>query len=286
MTQRRAFTLIELLVVIAIIAILAAILFPVFAQAKNAAKKTVAVSNVKQMLTSFVLYQSDSDDMLVVKARIGYGPAQNGGDPTVAMTWDKLVQPYTKNYELLTSQADTRPKYKTPFGMTRRGFAVASNLFRGIQLNPNFGWGDFPLMGSISDSGIPDPANTVSVGEKRQPYNIDPDLWNKDQWQEGMSIYCTRKSDMPASDQRAQYGEIQNAYGDGAIWGFADSHAAYKKANGKASDGVVHGTVFPGYRAGRYGTDTPDGYWDQGIVCMDYPWNSNDTPNCPLPGER
>ncbi len=60
---RRAFTLIELLVVIAIIAILAAILFPVFAQAKAAAKKTAALSNVKQTATSTLLYGTDTDDL-------------------------------------------------------------------------------------------------------------------------------------------------------------------------------------------------------------------------------
>jgi prepilin-type N-terminal cleavage/methylation domain-containing protein len=60
--MRKAFTLIELLVVIAIIAILAAILFPVFAQAKEAAKKTTGVSNLKQLATGLVLYTTDSDD--------------------------------------------------------------------------------------------------------------------------------------------------------------------------------------------------------------------------------
>lgn len=60
--KRRAFTLIELLVVIAIIAILAAILFPVFAQAKSAAKKTSCLSNVKQMATAAQLYLGDFDD--------------------------------------------------------------------------------------------------------------------------------------------------------------------------------------------------------------------------------
>src|SRR5271163_2405464 len=58
----RAFTLIELLVVIAIIAILAAILFPVFAQAKDAAKKSVALSNVKQLALGYALYLGDTDD--------------------------------------------------------------------------------------------------------------------------------------------------------------------------------------------------------------------------------
>lgn len=61
--MKKAFTLIELLVVIAIIAILAAILFPVFAQAKESAKKTQALSNLKQTGTSMVLYSTDVDDL-------------------------------------------------------------------------------------------------------------------------------------------------------------------------------------------------------------------------------
>ncbi len=64
MKNRRAFTLIELLVVIAIIAILAAILFPVFAQAKEAAKKTSCLSNLKQIGMGITLYLNDNDDRL------------------------------------------------------------------------------------------------------------------------------------------------------------------------------------------------------------------------------
>ncbi len=59
---RRAFTLIELLVVITIIAILAALLFPVFAQAKEAAKKTSCLSNLKNIGTAIMLYGNDNDD--------------------------------------------------------------------------------------------------------------------------------------------------------------------------------------------------------------------------------
>lgn len=68
MTLRKAFTLIELLVVIAIIAILAAILFPVFAQAKDSAKKSVALSNVKQIDLAYVMYSGDYDDTYIFSA--------------------------------------------------------------------------------------------------------------------------------------------------------------------------------------------------------------------------
>ena len=64
MKDRRGFTLIELLVVIAIIAILAAILFPVFAQAKEAAKKTACLSNLKNLSVAAILYAGDADDGL------------------------------------------------------------------------------------------------------------------------------------------------------------------------------------------------------------------------------
>jgi prepilin-type N-terminal cleavage/methylation domain-containing protein len=60
--MKRAFTLIELLVVIAIIAILAAILFPVFAQAKVAAKKAKGLAEIKQMGTATMIYAADYDD--------------------------------------------------------------------------------------------------------------------------------------------------------------------------------------------------------------------------------
>ena len=65
---RRAFTLLELLVVIAIIAILAAILFPVFAQAKVAAKKTADLSNMKNIATASMIYSSDADDLFPLQA--------------------------------------------------------------------------------------------------------------------------------------------------------------------------------------------------------------------------
>jgi len=85
--SRRGFTLIELLVVIAIIAILAAILFPVFAQAREAARKTACTSNLKQVGLAFGLYTQDYDECFP-------WAASNLGTPTT--TWYDLVEPYVK----------------------------------------------------------------------------------------------------------------------------------------------------------------------------------------------
>lgn len=98
--NRRAFTLIELLVVIAIIAILAAILFPVFAQAKEAAKQTQGLSNTKQLAISQLLYSNDADDAVI---------PSNTAHPEDPLTnqlsgsWTATIQPYAKNTQILFS---------------------------------------------------------------------------------------------------------------------------------------------------------------------------------------
>lgn len=93
---RRAFTLIELLVVIAIIAILAAILFPVFAQAKEAAKATQILSQMKQLGTALHLYGGDYDDNFV-KWVTGSGLPRNGFYRDDLVSWPQNLNPYVKN---------------------------------------------------------------------------------------------------------------------------------------------------------------------------------------------
>lgn len=126
--QRKfGFTLIELLVVIAIIAILAAILFPVFAQAKAAAKQIAGVSNLKQLGMAYQLYASDYDDTTMPYQHV----VDTGLDPAVVGWWASyslttfledptrgFSYPYTKSAEVLVCpQARHLPGGATTYGM-------------------------------------------------------------------------------------------------------------------------------------------------------------------------
>src|SRR2546423_743244 len=108
--NRAGFTLIELLVVIAIIAILAAILFPVFAQAREAARKAACQSNLKQLGSAITMYTQDYDEVLPINdggdntgagTYMPYPPtSRGGGAATIAKragVWANTLQPYIRN---------------------------------------------------------------------------------------------------------------------------------------------------------------------------------------------
>ncbi len=108
--RRNGFTLIELLVVIAIIAILAAILFPVFAQAREKARQTTCLSNLKQIALAAKQYEQDYDERSV------YGqltvPGVNAPANTVG--WPQMIYPYTKSNEVLLCPDDSNKKSISP----------------------------------------------------------------------------------------------------------------------------------------------------------------------------
>jgi prepilin-type N-terminal cleavage/methylation domain-containing protein/prepilin-type processing-associated H-X9-DG protein len=107
MARKHGFTLIELLVVIAIIAILAAILFPVFAQAREQARKTSCLSNIKQIALGAIMYSQDYDEVLVgpaTRRRGGPAPTQYSYYFWSAnwMCWPEAIMPYMKNLDIYT----------------------------------------------------------------------------------------------------------------------------------------------------------------------------------------
>lgn len=141
---RRAFTLIELLVVIAIIAILASILFPVFAQAKEAAKKTTCLSNVKQLGLGCIMYAADFEDTLPLMLRKNDDnpPTRNG--PAYywnTNAWENDVNPYVKNWGVSVCPVSSMP------------YANASNVDNG---NPDYdrGRGVFVQYGMTPLPGV------------------------------------------------------------------------------------------------------------------------------------
>lgn len=103
--MRRAFTLIELLVVIAIIAILAAILFPVFGRAKESAKRTACVSNLRELGVAMMLYEGDYDDRMPdrrdLKQEMGYRPWTTWPPSDPRTGWaHEVLDPYVKTQDL------------------------------------------------------------------------------------------------------------------------------------------------------------------------------------------
>ena len=107
--QLAAFTLIELLVVIAIIALLAALLFPVFSAAKEAGKRTACLSSVRQLTTGVLLYTSDDDGILPPLA-----------DASNTVLWTDLIHPYTRSKGILICPSE--PASRVSYGLNQLVF--------------------------------------------------------------------------------------------------------------------------------------------------------------------
>jgi len=166
--KRRGFTLIELLVVIAIIAILAAILFPVFARAREKARQSSCQSNLKQQGIAALMYMSDYDER-PASCWCGRTIDKWGGGPG-RIWFQGLLMPYAKNYQVFACPSYTNPafygeltQYPTPTDSAYRFQAgYGMNWYCNLATNPT---GDQGWWIRLSMSDIPKPAETVYIGE-------------------------------------------------------------------------------------------------------------------------
>lgn len=237
--QRKAFTLIELLVVIAIIAILAAILFPVFAQAREKARAISCVSNEKQLATSILMYTQDYDEVFPTGLQQSW----------YANTWYVLVQPYVQNLQVFRCPDDpigTPPSWTQPWGGIRLSYA--SN---GYMKWDGSHWSVFGIMGmsqswmgntTTSQARIGRPAETILFTEKDalQPnINTIPGnlldfgpgcMFTGVNWWDGFSPGEIPNGTIPANsvanpyDPNGPNGAVTAVHAQKANFAFADGH--------------------------------------------------------------
>jgi prepilin-type N-terminal cleavage/methylation domain-containing protein/prepilin-type processing-associated H-X9-DG protein len=176
-----AFTLIELLVVIAIIAILAAILFPVFARAREKARQTSCTSNLKQIGSAMIQYVVDYDQKL---------PGGNDPDNTtcvgiVARTgwrgWvGNVLLPYTKNVEIFRSPSDTAGAGN---GTCINAAAACDDCTARMQFSRTSYSYNYRNTGAAPEAAIPEPSRLVLMWDSQNPwtdcgFNSSCGIWN------------------------------------------------------------------------------------------------------------
>lgn len=263
--RKRAFTLIELLVVIAIIAILAAILFPVFAQAKAAAKKAASISNNKQQALAVIMYETDFDDVIPVYQVWIQGPGAplyTGGQGLMPWTWN--TQPYMKNADIdLDPQA---PPIQVWPGWSPTVYkAFSPNYgFNFTWLCPPFGAPNDPIFQPISSTAIASPAETVMTSAKWSTgewayqwpvwavwygaprgliinYGVDtPDcytvpMWCFGNWGSGDGNYIFTLGNNNKINAGVRTGGNTIRAGNAQIIGWADGHVAAKQPGAMAA---------------------------------------------------
>jgi prepilin-type N-terminal cleavage/methylation domain-containing protein len=152
--RRKGFTLIELLVVVAIIAILAAILFPVFAQAREKARQTTCASNLRQLGLSAMMYMQDYDDRYV---------PWYGSHPTNGQGWSSILTPYVKNEQMFTCPSDGIKRSNPKLG--KRSYTMNGDWFspdqRGLSRAYTTDKGTGPAIGGYSEAEVEQPAMTI-----------------------------------------------------------------------------------------------------------------------------
>ena len=164
--RKTAFTLIELLVVIAIIAILAAILFPVFGRARENARRSSCLSNLKQIGLGILQYAQDNDER-VVRGWTGNNGFQNSDSNPASEKWKWMdsIYPYVKSEQIFNCPSDT---YTAPRGPYRyyKNLTAASTNFYGSYSQNNTYWG---TNGNPASPGSGDGTNSPSLASFEEP---------------------------------------------------------------------------------------------------------------------
>jgi prepilin-type N-terminal cleavage/methylation domain-containing protein/prepilin-type processing-associated H-X9-DG protein len=247
------FTLIELLVVIAIIAILAAILFPVFAQAREKARQTACLSNTKQLGLSFHMYSEDYDELMPVNRTCVGGSApgyQTCSEGIFTTGWADMVQPYIKNLNILKCPSEGTPVVRPQTG----GYVISAdpnvrtNRNRtSYGKNNNIGNVPPPFGYTVALAQINYPAATVMLFEwgpnqgggdngledHGAPFNIQRDLTEQPQddcgAMDGVTHPNANANYLLSADQLAALGNRPSSkrHSDGSNYILCDGHAKW-----------------------------------------------------------
>jgi len=203
--RNSAFTLIELLVVIAIIAILAAILFPVFAQARAKARQAACLSNEKQIGTAIMMYCQDYDEVY---------PHQQFYDGTNFWAWPDAINPYMKTHEVYRCPDNPLNQVSISGGGSSFPISYAPN----VAMFPDWGRKWNTTMAVLDDS-----ASTVMITESRSPWaalsawNIVYDRPHNNAYPNG---YPNGAKPIPSPSQGAAFQHfhfINIVFGDGHV---------------------------------------------------------------------